>query len=65
MSLKEKRELVGKMVNDFSGGMLVLEDIDKFLTGHKGQDLVGILCANRHSDLENGMSINKEVVVLI
>jgi len=52
MTLNQKRELVEKMVAQFTGGMLVLEDIDKFMVGAKGQAVVGVLCANRHSDLD-------------
>lgn len=52
MTIAEKREVVEKMVANFSDGMLVLEDIDKFMVGAKGQKVVGLLCANRHSNLD-------------
>jgi hypothetical protein len=52
MTLTEKRSVVEQMVANFKSGLLVLEDIDKFMVGAKGQAVVGILCANRHSDLD-------------
>ena len=52
MSLTQKRETVEKMVNTFTNGLLILEDIDRFMAGAKGQAVVGLLCANRHSDLD-------------
>lgn len=52
MTLSEKRLVAEQMVANFKSGLLVLEDIDKFMVGAKGQAVVGILCANRHSDLD-------------
>jgi len=52
MSLQQKRATVETMVNNFTNGMLILEDIDRFMSGAKGQAVVGLLCANRHSDLD-------------
>ena len=37
MNLNQKREIVEKMVAEFKNGLLVLEDIDKFMVGAKGQ----------------------------
>lgn len=52
MTLTQKREVVERIVAEFKGGLIVLEDIDKFMVGAKGQEVVGVLCANRHSDLD-------------
>lgn len=52
MTLNEKRQIVEKIVAEFTNGLIVLEDIDKFMVGAKGQEVVGVLCANRHSDLD-------------
>lgn len=52
MTLTQKRDMVEKIVSEFTGGLVVLEDIDKFMVGAKGQEIVGVLCANRHSDLD-------------
>ena len=52
MSLEEKRDMVERMVKQFSDGLLVLEDLDKFMTGAKGQTIVGLLTTNRHHGLD-------------
>ena len=52
MTLEEKREVVQQMVNRFKNGLLVLEDIDKFMVGAKGQTVVGLLTTNRHNGLD-------------
>ena len=52
MTIEEKRELVEKMVNQFKEGLLVLEDLDKYMTGAKGQTVVGLLTTNRHNGLD-------------
>ncbi len=52
MTLNQKRQVVEKIVAEFKNGLIVLEDIDKFMVGAKGQEVVGLLCANRHSDLD-------------
>lgn len=52
MTLTQKRQIVEKIVAEFTNGLIVLEDIDKFMVGAKGQEVVGVLCANRHSDLD-------------
>jgi len=52
MTLAEKRAVVEKLVTEFKDGLLVLEDLDKYMVGAKGQTIVGVLCANRHSNLD-------------
>lgn len=52
MSLDEKRDMVERMVKQFSDGLLVLEDLDKYMTGAKGQTIVGLLTTNRHHGLD-------------
>lgn len=52
MTLTQKRQIVEKIVAEFTNGLIVLEDIDKFMVGARGQEVVGVLCANRHSDLD-------------
>ena len=52
MSIDEKREVVEKMVNEFRDGLLVLEDLDKYMVGAKGQSVVGLLTTNRHNKLD-------------
>lgn len=52
MSTEEKRDTVERMVKQFSEGLLVLEDLDKYMTGAKGQTIVGLLTTNRHHGLD-------------
>ena len=52
MSLEEKRDIVERMVRQFKNGLIVLEDIDKYMSGAKGQTIVGLLTTNRHSGLD-------------
>lgn len=52
MSTEEKRDMVERMVKTFTEGLLVLEDIDKFMVGAKGQTIVGLLTTNRHHGLD-------------
>jgi hypothetical protein len=52
MSLEEKRDMVERMVKQFTEGLLVLEDLDKYMTGAKGQTIVGLLTTNRHHGLD-------------
>jgi hypothetical protein len=52
MSIEEKRDMVERMVKQFTNGLLVLEDLDKYMTGSKGQTIVGLLTTNRHSGLD-------------
>lgn len=52
MSLIEKRDTVERMVKQFMDGLLVLEDLDKYMVGAKGQTIVGLLTTNRHHGLD-------------
>jgi hypothetical protein len=52
MTIEEKRDVVERMVNLFKNGLLVLEDLDKYMTGAKGQSIVGLLTTNRHNGLD-------------
>jgi len=52
MTVEEKHEVVQRMVNQFKNGLLVLEDLDKYMVGAKGQTVVGLLTTNRHNGLD-------------
>jgi len=52
MSLEDQKEMVATMLQKFKNGMLVLEDIDKYMMGARGQSIVGTLVTNRHSGLD-------------
>ena len=48
----EKRALVKELARRFKKGMLVLDDIDKYMTGARGQDMKDLLTTNRHNDID-------------
>jgi hypothetical protein len=52
MTNEEKRDVVEQMVIRFKNGLLVLEDLDKYMVGAKGQSIVGLLTTNRHNGLD-------------
>lgn len=52
MSIEEKRDMVERMVKQFTDGLLVLEDLDKYMAGAKGQTIVGLLTTNRHHGMD-------------
>lgn len=52
MTLNEIAELLWKCLKEFSGGLLLIEDINKYVSHTFPQDLLGAICTNRHSDLD-------------
>jgi hypothetical protein len=40
------------ILENFKGGLLLIEDINKYLTHHFPKDVVGAICTNRHRDLD-------------
>lgn len=52
MSNIEKREVAEKIVNHFKNGLVVLDDTDSYMTGAKGQSLIGALTTVRHKGID-------------
>ncbi len=52
MSIEEKRETVEKILEQYRNGLLILEDLDKYMVGAKGQSVIGVLTTNRHVGLD-------------
>jgi len=52
MSLSDISQALFLIVDNFKGGLLLIEDINKYLTHHFPKDVVGAICTNRHSDLD-------------
>lgn len=50
MTIAEQAECVGIMINQFRGGLIVLEDISRYIGNNVNVDLSGALCSNRHRD---------------
>jgi len=51
-TLDRMKEVAEYCIFNFKNGMLVIEDIDKYLYGSHGKALIGALTTNRHSGLD-------------
>ena len=51
-SLSDMLEILSQMINSYRGGMLILEDINRYLVQSKTVDVIGLLATNRHRDLD-------------
>jgi hypothetical protein len=51
-SLSELLDILNKIITTYHGGMLVLEDINRYLVQSKTVDVIGLLATNRHRDLD-------------
>ncbi|MEN8882713.1 MAG: hypothetical protein ABF244_00570 [Flavobacteriaceae bacterium] len=52
MTLNQIAEALWHILNVYKGGLLLVEDINKYVGDYLSNDLVGALCTNRHSDLD-------------
>lgn len=52
MSNIEKREVAEKIVNHFKNGLVVLDDVDSYMSGAKGQSIIGALTTVRHKGID-------------
>lgn len=52
MSEDEKKEVVSKILKHYQNGLVVLDDIDHYMTGAKGQSMIGALCTVRHKGID-------------
>lgn len=52
MTLRDICDALYLILESFKGGLLLIEDINKYLTHHLPKDVVGAICTNRHSDLD-------------
>ncbi len=48
----QKREVVHNILRYYQGGLIVLDDIDHYMTGTKGQAMIGALCTARHKGID-------------
>lgn len=51
-SLSDMIEILNLIIENFRGGMLILEDINRYLIASKTADVIGLLATNRHRDLD-------------
>ena len=52
MTLQDICEALFYILDNYKGGLLLIEDINKYLTHHFPKDVVGDICTNRHSDMD-------------
>ena len=52
MTLNEVADALWKILQDYKGGLLLVEDVNKYVGDYLPNDLVGALCTNRHSSLD-------------
>lgn len=52
MGKEEKKEVVRKILKYFRNGLILLDDIDDYMTGEKGQDMISALCTLRHKGVD-------------
>jgi hypothetical protein len=52
MTLRDVCDALYLILENYKGGLLLIEDINKYLTHNLPKDVVGAICTNRHSDLD-------------
>ena len=52
MDDNDKKEVVDKILKHYRNGMIVLDDIDHYMAGAKGQSMIGALCTVRHKGID-------------
>jgi hypothetical protein len=52
MTLDEWANALFFVLNRFQNGLLLIEDLNKFITDHLPQDLIGAIATNRHAGLD-------------
>lgn len=52
MGLNDIAECLFYILENYQGGLLLIEDINKYLTSHLPKDLIGAICTNRHNDMD-------------
>ena len=52
MNQTQKKDVVVQMLKHFREGLLVLDDIDNYMSGEKGRDMISALCTLRHKNVD-------------
>ena len=52
MNDTEKKEVVEKILKHYKNGMVILDDIDSYMAGAKGQSMIGALVTVRHKGID-------------
>jgi hypothetical protein len=51
-TIDEMMEIMNVILESYAGGLLILEDINRYLIGTQTQDIIGTIATNRHRDLD-------------
>lgn len=52
MTLNEFADTLFFVLETFKGGLILIEDVNKYTADNMPNDLIGAICTNRHSDLD-------------
>jgi len=52
MSLLQVYETLSHIIANYSNGLLIIEDINRYIGDHMKDDLIGAICTNRHANLD-------------
>jgi len=52
MTLNEIAETLFFILENYRGGLLLIEDINKYVSDNLPNDLIGAICTNRHTDTD-------------
>lgn len=52
MTLRDISDVLYDVLENFKGGLLLIEDINKYVSDSLPNDLIGAICTNRHTDLD-------------
>ncbi len=51
-TIKEIQEALFYVLDKYTGGLLLIEDINRYISDYLPNDLVGAICTNRHTDTD-------------
>jgi hypothetical protein len=52
MTTRDLQATLFKILEEFRGGMLLIEDINRYVSDNLPNDLIGAICTNRHTDTD-------------
>lgn len=52
MTMREIQDALFHILNTFRGGLLLIEDINRYISDQLPNDVVGAICTNRHTDTD-------------
>jgi GTPase SAR1 family protein len=52
MTTRDLQDTLFEILNKYRGGMLLIEDINRYVSDNLPNDLIGAICTNRHTDTD-------------